>query len=104
LLAISRGLAELTKGTDVTVNSVLPCPTYSEGIVLFLKQMSKIPNATPEEPEHEFFEKSRTSSLLQRLIKDAEIANLVIFLASPLSAATNGVAVRAENGLVGSIL
>jgi NAD(P)-dependent dehydrogenase (short-subunit alcohol dehydrogenase family) len=104
LLAISRGLAELTKGTDVTVNSVLPGPTHSEGIVVFLKQMSKIQNATPEEAEHEFFEKSRTSSLLQRLIKDSEIANLVTFLASPLSAATNGVAVRAEGGLVRSIL
>jgi NAD(P)-dependent dehydrogenase (short-subunit alcohol dehydrogenase family) len=104
LLAISRGLAELTKGTDVTVNSVLPGPTHSEGIVVFLKQMSTIPNATPEEAEREFFEKSRTSSLLQRLIKDSEIANLVTFLASPLSAATNGVAVRAEGGLVRSIL
>jgi enoyl-[acyl-carrier-protein] reductase (NADH) len=66
--------------------------------------MSTIPNATPEEAEQEFFEKSRTSSLLQRLINDSEIANLVTFLASPLSAATNGVAVRAEGGLVRSIL
>ena len=104
LLAISRGLAELTKGTDVTVNSVLPGPTHSEGIVVFLKQMSTIPNATPEEAEHEFFEKSRPSSLLQRLIKGSEIANLVTFLASPLFAETNGVAVRAEGGLVRSIL
>jgi NAD(P)-dependent dehydrogenase (short-subunit alcohol dehydrogenase family) len=104
LLAISRGLAELTKGTDVTVNSVLPGPTHSEGIVVFLKQMSTIPNATPEEAERDFFENSRPSSLLQRLIKGSEIANLVTFLASPLSAATNGVAVRAEGGLVRSIL
>ena len=104
LLAISRGLAELTKGTNVTVNSVLPGPTHSEGIVVFLKTMSTIPNATPEQAEQEFFEKSRTSSLLQRLIKDSEIADLVTFLASPLSAATNGVAVRAEGGLVRSIL
>ena len=104
LLAISRGLAELTKGTQVTVNSVLPGPTHSEGIVVFLKQMSTIPNATPEQAEKEFFEKSRTSSLLQRLISDSEIANLVTFLASPLSAATNGAAVRAEGGLIRSIL
>jgi NAD(P)-dependent dehydrogenase (short-subunit alcohol dehydrogenase family) len=103
-LAISRGLAELTKGTEVTVNSVLPGPTHSEGIVAFLKQMSTIPNATPEQAEKEFFEKSRTSSLLQRLISDSEIANLVTFLASPLSAATNGAAVRAEGGLIRSIL
>jgi len=103
-LAVSRGLAELTKGTEVTVNSVLPGPTHSEGIVGFLKQMSTNPDAGPEEVEREFFEKHRTSSLLQRLIKDSEIADLVTYLSSPLSAATNGAALRAEGGLVRSIL
>src|SRR5580698_1903514 len=103
-LAISRGLAELTKGTAVTVNSVLPGPTRSEGIVEFLENMSTIPNATPEQAEKEFFEKHRQSSLLQRLIEDSEIANLVAFLASPLSAATNGAALRAEGGLLRSII
>jgi len=103
-LAISRGLAERTKGTAVTVNTVLPGPTRSEGIVEFLEKMSSIPNATPEQAEREFFEKHRQSSLLQRLIEDSEIANLVAFLASPLSAATNGAAVRAEGGLLRSII
>jgi len=103
-LAISRGLAELTKGTAVTVNTVMPGPTRSEGIVEFLEKMSSIPNATPEQAEHEFFEKHRQSSLLQRLIEDSEIANLVAFLASPLSAATNGAALRAEGGLLRSIV
>jgi NAD(P)-dependent dehydrogenase (short-subunit alcohol dehydrogenase family) len=103
-LAISRGLAELTKGTAVTVNSVLPGPTRSEGIVEFLKQMSTTSNPTPEQAEHEFFEKHRPSSLLQRLIEDSEIASLVAYLASPLSAATNGAALRAEGGLVRSII
>lgn len=103
-LAISRGLAELTKGTAVTVNTVMPGPTRSEGIVEFLEKMSTIPNATPEQAEHEFFEKHRSSSLLQRLIEDSEIANLVAYLASPLSAATNGAALRAEGGLLRSIV
>jgi NAD(P)-dependent dehydrogenase (short-subunit alcohol dehydrogenase family) len=103
-LAISRGLAERTKGTAVTVNTVMPGPTRSEGIVEFLEKMSSIPNATPKQAEREFFEKHRQSSLLQRLIEDSEIANLVAFLASPLSAATNGAAVRAEGGLLRSII
>jgi NAD(P)-dependent dehydrogenase (short-subunit alcohol dehydrogenase family) len=102
-LAISRGLAELTKGTAVTVNSVLPGPTRSEGIVDFLKNISSIPNPTPEQAEKEFFEKHRSSSLLQRLEEAKEIADLVTFLASPLSSATNGAAIRAEGGLLRSI-
>lgn len=102
-LAISRGLAELTKGTAVTVNTVMPGPTRSEGIVEFLERMSTAKNPTPEQAEKEFFEKHRQSSLLQRLIDDSEIANLVVFLASPLSAATNGAALRAEGGLLRSI-
>jgi NAD(P)-dependent dehydrogenase (short-subunit alcohol dehydrogenase family) len=102
-LAISRGLAELTKGTAVTVNTVLPGPTRSEGIVDFLKNISSVPNPAPEQAEHEFFEKHRSSSLLQRLIEAPEIANLVTFLASPLSSATNGAALRAEGGLLRSI-
>jgi NAD(P)-dependent dehydrogenase (short-subunit alcohol dehydrogenase family) len=103
-LAISRGLAELTKGTAVTVNTVMPGPTRSEGIVDFLKNISSVPNPTPEQAEREFFEKHRSSSLLQRLIEAPEIANLVTFLASPLSSATNGAALRAEGGLLRSVV
>jgi NAD(P)-dependent dehydrogenase (short-subunit alcohol dehydrogenase family) len=103
-LALSRGLAELTKGTAVTVNTVLPGPTRSEGIVEFLEKISSIPNPTPEQAEKEFFEKHRSSSLLQRLIESSEIASLVTFLASPLSSATNGAALRAEGGILTSIV
>jgi len=102
-LAISRGMAEATRGTNVTVNTVMPGPTRSEGIVEFLQKMASKPNATPEEAEKEFFVKHRQSSLLQRLIDDTEVANLVVYLASPLSAATTGAAVRAEGGLLRSI-
>ncbi|MEP6896990.1 MAG: SDR family oxidoreductase [Rhodanobacter sp.] len=101
-LAVSRGLAELTKGTAVTVNSVLPGPTRSEGIVEFLQNIAT-PGASAAEAESEFFARHRTSSLLQRLIEGDEIASLVTYLASPLSAATNGAALRAEGGLLRSI-
>lgn len=103
-LAISRGLAELTKGTAVTVNTIMPGPTRSEGIVDFLKNISSSENPTPEQAEKEFFEKHRSSSLLQRLIESEEIASLVAYIASPLSAATNGAALRAEGGLLRSIV
>jgi NAD(P)-dependent dehydrogenase (short-subunit alcohol dehydrogenase family) len=102
-LAVARGLAELTKGTNVTVNSILPGPTLSEGIVEFLRSMSSKADPTPEEAEKEFFDKHRSSSLLQRLIDAREIANLTTFVASPLSSATNGAALRAEGGLVRTI-
>lgn len=103
-LAISRGMAELTKGTAVTVNTVLPGPTRSEGSVEFLQQMATKPNATPAEAEKEFFEKHRSSSLLQRMIEAEEVGSLVAYLASPLSAAINGAAMRVEGGLLRSIV
>jgi NAD(P)-dependent dehydrogenase (short-subunit alcohol dehydrogenase family) len=102
-LAISRGLAENTKGTGVTVNTVMPGPTRSEGIVEFLHNMSTNPEATDAEAEREFFEKHRAASLLQRLIDAREIATMVTYLASPLSSATNGAAVRVEGGMLRSI-
>ncbi|MEX0805580.1 MAG: SDR family oxidoreductase [Candidatus Binatia bacterium] len=102
-LAISRGLAETTKGTGVTVNTVMPGPTRSEGIVEFLHSMSTNPEATDAEAEREFFTKHRSASLLQRLIEAREIATTVAYLASPLSSATNGAAVRVEGGLLRSI-
>jgi NAD(P)-dependent dehydrogenase (short-subunit alcohol dehydrogenase family) len=83
-LAISRGLAGLTKGTKVTVNSVLPGPTRSEGIIDFLKSPANDPEAPPKQIEAEFFAKARSSSLLQRMIEPDEIANLVAYVASPL--------------------
>lgn len=101
-LALSRGMAELTKGSGVTVNAVMPGPTRSEGIVGFLQNLAT-PGASPAEAEREFFEKHRGSSLLQRLIESKEVANLVAYLASPLSAATNGAALRVEGGLLRSI-
>jgi NAD(P)-dependent dehydrogenase (short-subunit alcohol dehydrogenase family) len=103
-VALARGLAETTRGTAVTINSVLPGPTYSEGIVEFLERMSSKAEATKEEAIDEFFQKHRPTSLLQRLIDPHEVAHLVTYLASPLSSATNGAALRVEGGLLRSIL
>lgn len=102
-LAVSRGLAEQTKGTNVTVNAVLPGPTRSEGIVEFLRTASANPAATPAELEAEFFARHRATSLLQRLIEPQEIASLVAYVASPLSSATNGAALRADGGVAPTI-
>lgn len=102
-LTIARGLAELTKGTRVTVNSVLPGPTRAAGIESFLRGQASDPNAPLADIEAEFFAKSRAASLLQRMIEPDEIASLVAYLASPLSSATNGAALRVEGGLVTTI-
>lgn len=99
-LSVARGLAELTKGTKVTVNSVLPGPTRAAGIEAFLRSRSARPDAPMAELEAEFFAEARASSLLQRMIEPEEIADLVAFVASPLSAATNGAALRVEGGLL----
>jgi NAD(P)-dependent dehydrogenase (short-subunit alcohol dehydrogenase family) len=103
-LAISRGLAELTTGTGVTVNTVLPGPTYSEGAGDFVESLAKQQGKSIPEIEKEFFEHIRPTSLLQRFTSTDEIANLVTYLASPLSSATNGAALRADGGVVKGIL
>jgi NAD(P)-dependent dehydrogenase (short-subunit alcohol dehydrogenase family) len=102
-LAITRGLANLTKGTRVTVNAVLPGPTRSDGVVDFLRSVASDPKAPAAQIEAEFFAKGRPSSLLQRMIEAEEVANMVTYLASPRSAATNGAALRVEGGIVPTI-
>jgi len=102
-LAISRGLAEQTRGTAVTVNAVLPGPTRSEGIVDFIRSVVDNKDAPEAEREAEFFAKLRPLSLIRRLIEAEEVAAQVAFLASPLAAATNGAAIRVEGGIVPTI-
>jgi NAD(P)-dependent dehydrogenase (short-subunit alcohol dehydrogenase family) len=101
-IAIARGLAELTKGAKVTVNSVLPGPTFSEGAGGFIKDMAAQNGITVNEMGKEFFKTARPTSILQRFIEPDEIAALVAYLASDLSIATNGAAVRADGGVVKS--
>ena len=103
-LALSRGLAETTKGTAVTVNAVLPGPTRSRGQKLFVARMARERGITPEEVEKEFFLLVRPTSLLQRFAETDEVAHLVTYLASPLASATNGAALRVDGGVVRSML
>jgi NAD(P)-dependent dehydrogenase (short-subunit alcohol dehydrogenase family) len=99
-LAVSRGLAESCAGTGVTVNAVLPGPTRSAGVDEFVAQLS---GGKPfEEFEKEFFASVRPSSLIKRFATTEEVANLVTYICSPLSAATNGAALRVDGGVVRS--
>ena len=101
-IAIARGLAETCAGTGVTVNAVLPGPTASEGVKEFVGSLAEQNKQTSAEFEKEFFESARPTSLLQRFAKPEEVAPLVAFLCSPLSAATNGAALRVDGGVVKS--
>src|SRR5947209_1036432 len=102
-LAIARGLAETCVGTNVTVNSVLPGPTASEGVSEFVSSLASQQKLTPEEFEKEFFKNARPTSILKRFEEPAEIANVVAFVCSPLASAINGASVRADGGVVRSI-
>jgi len=103
-LALARGLAETTAGTGVTVNSILAWPTRSEGVEVFLENMAASRKITTAAIEQEFFETVRPSSLLKRFASTDEVAALVAFIASPLSSATNGAALRADGGVIRSIV
>src|SRR5260370_37840046 len=98
-LAVSRGLAEMTRGTAVTVNSVLPGPTMSEGVEVFIKDIAQHNGVSVEQATKQFFQQQRPTSLLQRFATVEEIANMVIYVASKESSATNGAALRAEGGI-----
>ena len=103
-LAVARGLAERTRGTGVTVNSVLPGPTASEGVGQFVRELAASRGVTFEVMEREFFATARPSSLLARFATPAEVANMIVYLASAAASATNGAAVRADGGVVRSIV
>lgn len=102
-LSISRGLAEMTRGTNVTVNSVMPGPTMSEGVETFVKDLAKQNGQSVEQAATNFIKQHRPSSLIQRFATVEEIANMVVYVASRESAVTNGAALRAEGGLVQTI-
>ena len=103
-LSRARGLAETTVGTNVTVNSVLPGPTRSEGVEDLIQGLAENQKVTREQVEKEFFEKTRPSSLIQRFAETSEVAALVAFIASPVSSAINGAALRVDGGVVRSIV
>lgn len=100
-LSISRSLAQLTKGTNVTVNSVMPGPTLTPGVEEFVGRL--FPTEDADAAQRRFMAENRPLSLIQRLIDPTEIANLVAFVASSRAAAINGAAIRSEGGIVPTI-
>jgi NAD(P)-dependent dehydrogenase (short-subunit alcohol dehydrogenase family) len=102
-LGVSRGLAEMTRGTAVTVNSVLPGPTMSEGVETFVKDLAKHNSQSVEEASSLFFKQVRPTSLLQRFASVEEIANMVVYVASKEAAVTNGAALRVEGGIIQTV-
>ena len=92
-----------TVGTGVTVNSVLPGPTRSEGVATFLRDMAKARDVAETEVEKNFFSEARPSSLLRRFASVEEFANMVVYIASEQAAATNGAALRVDGGVVRAI-
>jgi NAD(P)-dependent dehydrogenase (short-subunit alcohol dehydrogenase family) len=101
MLAVANGLAKLTRGTAVTVNTVLGGPTYSDGVARAVEQLATARSMSAAELKAGLV---RETSLLQRFIEPAEVAHLVTYLASPLASATNGAALRADGGVLPTIL
>jgi len=103
-VAVARGIAESVAGTGVTVNSILAGPTESEGVGAFVEAVAKQQNKSKQLIEKEFFEHVRPSSLLKRFATVDEVAAMVTYVASELSSATNGAALRVDGGVVKAIL
>ncbi len=103
MLALANGLAKLTRGTAVTVNTVLGGPTYSEGVAASVAAVADAQSLSAESMKAAIIGQNRTS-LLERFIEPTEIASLVAYLSSPLAAATNGAALRADGGVLTAML
>lgn len=101
-VALSRGMAECTKGSGVTVNTVLPGPTRSEGVETFIGQIAEQRGLDFDAMEKEFFASVRPSSLIQRFASPEEDANMIVYLCGVGASATNGAALRVDGGVVKS--
>lgn len=102
-LSIARSLAEQMKGTEVTVNALLPGFIRTESVQSFIESVFNDRSLFAEEAEQRFMRENRPTSLLERLIRPEEIANAATFLCSSLASALNGAAVRADGGIVRSV-
>jgi NAD(P)-dependent dehydrogenase (short-subunit alcohol dehydrogenase family) len=103
-IAIARGVAESVAGTGITVNSVLPGPTESEGVAQFVADLAHQGGVDRSVVEAEFFQTARPTSLLKRFATVEEVANMIVYVCSPLASATNGAALRVDGGVVRAIL
>lgn len=103
MMSIANGLSKLTKGTEVTVNTILGGPTYSDGVAEVVEQIAEAQNLSVEQMKDVILQQSNPHSLLERFIEPNEIANLATFLSSPLSLATNGSSLRADGGVLQTI-
>lgn len=99
-LSLSRGLAKYFSGTNITVNAVLPGPTWSKGNHENMQKVAEEKGITEEEASKLFIKEKRPSSIIQRFAEPEEVANLITYLASPLSSATTGAALRVDGGVV----
>jgi NAD(P)-dependent dehydrogenase (short-subunit alcohol dehydrogenase family) len=102
-IGLARGLAESVAATGITVNSVLPGPTRSEGVGTFVQQMAQQQGIDEAEMERRFFETARPSSLLKRFLTTDEVANAIAYLCTPAAAGTTGSALRVDGGVVRAI-
>jgi len=103
VLAIARGLAKRAAGTGVTVNSVLPGPTFSEGVEDMLKSMAQNTGQSIEQAALAFVKGYRPSSIIGRMATPEEVANMVVYAVSPQASATTGAALRVDGGVVDTI-
>ncbi|KAF2326588.1 SDR family NAD(P)-dependent oxidoreductase [Flavobacterium ginsenosidimutans] len=103
MTAVSNGLSKLTIGTEVTVNTILGGPTYSDGVASAIEQIATMQNLEVEQMKSIIVQQTNPHSLLQRFIEPSEIASLATYLSSPLSIATNGASLRADGGVLKTI-
>ena len=103
-IAIARGVAESVAGTGITVNSVLPGPTASEGVDRFVTDLARQRRVNRSVVEAAFLRAARPTSLLKRFATVEEVANMIVYLCSPLASATNGAALRVDGGILRAIV
>ncbi|MBV7320949.1 SDR family NAD(P)-dependent oxidoreductase [Bacillus halotolerans] len=103
LISLSRGMAEMTKGTKVTVNSVLPGPTWTEGVASYMEGAAKAAGQDTDTFVKDYFKVNEPTSLIQRYATAEEVASTIVFLASDAASAINGTAQRVEGGIIRSL-
>ncbi|SDL02160.1 NAD(P)-dependent dehydrogenase, short-chain alcohol dehydrogenase family [Franzmannia pantelleriensis] len=103
LLSVSRGLAKVLSGSQVTVNAILPGPTRSEGVLNMLREMAENEGVSQQEMEARFVRENRPTSIIQRLATPEEVASMSVYAASSQASATTGAALRVEGGIVDTL-